>query len=174
MESLKIVAFSVAAAICYGILHDQVTAQVCVEYFTVAHPPVFPTQSPIWLSIGWGVIATWWVGMPLGALLSAAARIGDNPKLCAAELRRPIVLLMACCGLLAMLTGLIGAALVSASVVPVPGGWAEAIPPERHVAFSFAAWAHTASYLTGAVGGLFLVGRTAWLRGRSARQSAAA
>jgi hypothetical protein len=29
----------------YGIVHDQVTARVCVEYFTVGHPPVFQTNS---------------------------------------------------------------------------------------------------------------------------------
>ena len=58
MEAFKIVAFCIAAAVVYGILHDQVTAHVCVEYFTIAHPPVFPTESPFWLAVGWGIIAT--------------------------------------------------------------------------------------------------------------------
>jgi hypothetical protein len=31
MKALKIVVFATLAAICYGILHDQVTAHVCVE-----------------------------------------------------------------------------------------------------------------------------------------------
>ena len=87
LETIKIVAFATAAAIVYGILHDQVTAHVCVEYFTIAHPPVFPTESPFLLAIGWGVIATWWVGMPLGILLAATARIGRRPKLGLSELR---------------------------------------------------------------------------------------
>ena len=43
MEPLKIIAFSVLAACVYGIAHDLVTTHVCIEYFTVAHPPVFPT-----------------------------------------------------------------------------------------------------------------------------------
>jgi hypothetical protein len=34
------------AAVLYGVLHDQITARVCLEYFTVFHPPVFATQSP--------------------------------------------------------------------------------------------------------------------------------
>jgi hypothetical protein len=35
IESLKIVVLCIVAAIAYGILHDQVTARVCVEYFTI-------------------------------------------------------------------------------------------------------------------------------------------
>jgi hypothetical protein len=46
IEHLKIILFCVAAAIAYGIQHAQITARVCVEYFTVFHPHVFATQSP--------------------------------------------------------------------------------------------------------------------------------
>ena len=62
IETLKIILLCVAAAILYGIIHDQFTARICVEYFTIFHPPVFPTQSPTLLGIGWGIIATWWMG----------------------------------------------------------------------------------------------------------------
>lgn len=62
MEALKIAATCVLAAILYGIIHDQFTARICIEYFTVFHPPIFDTQSPMLLGIGWGIIATWWVG----------------------------------------------------------------------------------------------------------------
>jgi hypothetical protein len=172
MEVLKIVLFSTAAAIAYGILHDQVTAHVCVEYFTIAHPPVFPTESPFWLAIGWGIIATWWVGLPLGGLLAAAARLGSNPKLRLADLYRPIVLLMAACGIVAMLAGAVGAALVSARVPVLAPYWASVIPAEKHVAFAFAAWAHAASYLAGALGGMLLIGRTVRLRARAAKAAA--
>src|SRR5438105_3328307 len=40
MESAKILLLSVATAVAYGIVQDQVTARVCVEYFTIGHPPV--------------------------------------------------------------------------------------------------------------------------------------
>jgi hypothetical protein len=32
---MRILLLSVAAAVLYGILQDQVTARICVEYFTV-------------------------------------------------------------------------------------------------------------------------------------------
>ncbi len=34
---------SVAAAIAYGIAHDQITVRICLEYFTIGHSKVFPT-----------------------------------------------------------------------------------------------------------------------------------
>jgi hypothetical protein len=46
MESLKIILACIAAAAFYGIVHDQFTARICIEYVTVFHPPVFATQSP--------------------------------------------------------------------------------------------------------------------------------
>ena len=170
MEALKIVAFATLAAIAYGILHDQVTAHVCVEYFTIAHPPVFPTQSPFWLAIGWGIIATWWVGLPLGIGLALAARIGSAPKLAVGDLMRPVAVLMLACLAIAFATGGIGA-LVSANGGDAIGYWREVIPPEKWTAFAFDAWAHSASYLAGAVGGLFVIVRTALKRRRSSRSA---
>lgn len=66
MQSLSIVLMCVATAVGYGIAHDQVTARICIEYFTVGHPPVFGTDDPTLLGIGWSIIATWWVGLLLG------------------------------------------------------------------------------------------------------------
>jgi len=163
-EGLHITAFATSAAIVYGILHDQVTAHVCVEYFTIAHPPVFPTTSPFLLAIGWGVIATWWVGLPLGVALALAARVGGAPRLTLLELRLPILVLMLTSGVLALISGLVGAALVASGLAEIPGGWAETIPPAKHVAFSADAWAHVASYASGAVGGLILIAHTVWRR----------
>src|SRR5688572_13526384 len=95
MEAIKIVLFCVFTACCYGIAHDLVTARVCVEYFTVAHDPILNnTQSPILLGIGWGIIATWWVGAILGVLLACSARLGYPPYTTVRELARPVVILM--------------------------------------------------------------------------------
>jgi hypothetical protein len=70
MESLKIIAVCIAASVLYGIAHDQITARVCLEYLTVLHPPVFQTQSPTLLGIGWGMVATWPVGAAFGILFA--------------------------------------------------------------------------------------------------------
>ena len=147
---------TVVAGAIYGVLHDQITARVCLEYFTIGHPPIFPTTSPTLLALGWGVIATWWVALPLGILLAFAARFGRRPKLAAGDLVRPLGVLlaiMACCALLA---GVLGAVLANAGAVTLVPYLAVRIPANRHVAFLADLWAHDASYLSGMLGGLIL------------------
>jgi hypothetical protein len=160
MAAFRIVALGVLAAIAYGVVHDQVTARICVEYFTIGHPPIFPTTSPTLLGLGWGVVATWWVGLPLGLLLAAAARLGRRPKLSASEVRRPVVVLLLVRAACALLAGIAGGVLASAGRVWLVEPLASSVPADRHVRFLADLWAHSASYLAGTIGGLVLVGWT--------------
>jgi hypothetical protein len=108
MEFLKIWLLCTIAAVIYGILHDQITARVCVEYFSMAHPTILPLTSPTLLGLEWGILATWWVGCGLGLLLATSARLGSLPSLSARDLSHSIRLLllsMAFCALLAGITG---------------------------------------------------------------------
>ena len=164
MEFLKIVGFSLLAAICYGILHDQVTAHLCVEYFSIAHPPVFPTHSPLLLALGWGVIATWWVGLPLGVMAAAAARIGRRRPLSFARVRGLIVRLLLAMAVCAAISGAAGAWLASHGNTPLLDGWSQVIPRAKWVAFSADQWAHLASYASGILGGLIVIACILWLR----------
>ena len=157
MSSLRIVALSIMAAVCYGIAHDQITARICVEYFTIGHPPVFGTDDPTLLGLGWGVIATWWVGLILGVPLAIAAQAGSRPKRTAESLVVPLVWLLGVMAVCAVIAGLIGWTLARAGVVFLVGRLQEAVPPERHVAFLVDLWAHSASYAVGFVGGVVLI-----------------
>lgn len=157
MESLKIILLSIAAAIAYGILHDQVTARICVEYFTIGHAPIFGTEDPTLLGIGWGILATWWVGLFLGVPLAIVSRAGKRPKRDAASLVRPIVLLMVVSAGGAFVAGLLGWMLASRGVVRLVGPMADSVPADRHVAFLIDGFAHTASYGFGFVGGLIVM-----------------
>lgn len=58
MKSLSIIATTILACVVYDIIHDQITARLCVQYFTVFHPPVFSTQDPTLFGIGWGTTRT--------------------------------------------------------------------------------------------------------------------
>ncbi len=120
MQFLAIVVLCVLAAVTYGIVHDQVTVRVCIEYFTIGHPPVFATTSPTLLALGWGVIATWWVGLPLGIVLATAARVGSRPKLTAINLLRPLSFLLLAMALLALASGVLGWVLASRGDVSLP------------------------------------------------------
>jgi hypothetical protein len=152
LESLKIIVLCIVAAIVYGILHDQVTARVCVEYFTIGHPPIFGTDDPTLLGIGWGIVATWWVGLILGILLAASARLGSLPKLTARELVRSIVLFLAALGILAGIFGVLGYALASHKIVWLPEPLKTRVSEDRRVVFLADLWAHIASYVFGFLG----------------------
>jgi hypothetical protein len=156
MQSLKIIVICVCGAVLYGIVHDQVTARICVEYFSVFHPPIFPTQSPTLLALGWGVIATWWVGAFLGVLLAFAARAGSRTTIVASELLVPITKLLVMMGVLAVVAGLAGFVLGSRGSIAPPEWIASVLPQARHARFMADWWAHIASYFVGFFGGIAL------------------
>jgi hypothetical protein len=159
-EAWRIIGMTVAGAAAYGIVMDQITARICLEYFTVGHPPIFPTTSPTLLALGWGVLATWWVALPLGVLLALSARVGSRPRLSARELRGPILVLLGVMAVCAVLSGVLGAMLAQAGLVTLAPYLAENVPVSRHIAFLADLWAHSASYVAGMIGGLVLVLRT--------------
>jgi len=160
VESLKIILTCVLAAISYGILHDQVTARVCVEYFTIGHAPIFNTESPTLLALGWGVVATWWVGLFLGIMVAVFSRYGASPKFTAKELRRPLMKLLSVMALSSLAAG--GAGYVSAQLgwVYLVGPIRSRVPEEKHVAFITDMWAHVAAYAVAFFGGLCIC---AWI-----------
>lgn len=156
VELLKIIALAIAAAVAYGIVHDQFTARVCVEYFTVGHPPVFPTTSPTLLALGWGVIATWWGGVLLGLPAAALARFGARPKLSARDLVRPLVRLLGVMAIAAASAGMIGYKTALAGYIRLAPPLSQLLPPEKHAPFIADAAAHLMSYAAGFLGGILL------------------
>lgn len=152
MHAVLIILLSTLAAIVYGIAHDLITTRICLEYFTVAHPPIFGgTHSLTLLALGWGVIATWWVGLPLGFLLAAAARVGNLPKLIARDFFIPLAI-----GLVIMLALAMCLGAYAFSNIPIPPRFVEVIPLEHHRHFMFNAAAHLASYAMGPILGIVL------------------
>ena len=155
-ESSKIVFVCIAAAIFYGTVHDQITARVCLEYFTVFHPPVFATQSPTLLAFGWGAIASWWVGAFLGVILAVAARAGTKPKLSAISVCRPVGKLLVVMAGFALLAGSLGFVLAQRGFI-LPPEWIRAnLPQPKHARFMADWWAHNTSYAVGLIGGAIL------------------
>src|SRR5688500_18597339 len=151
-----IVVLCIVAAVIYGVVHDQVTARICVEYFTIGHPPVFGTVDPTLLGLGWGVIATWWVGLILGVPLALSSRVGSWPRLGAAQLVRPLAVMLAVVGALALVAGVAGHVAATRRWVWLVEPMASRVPADRHVAFLTDLWAHSASYIGGFLGGIVL------------------
>jgi hypothetical protein len=174
MEILKIIALTIGAAVVYGVLHDQVTARVCVEYFTVAHPPVFGgLTSPTLLAFAWGVIATWWAGAYVGVPLAIASRLGAWPKVAARDLARPLAGLFVAMAISAFAYGIVGwrRALADTQLRASVG---EFVLPDHAAAFVAVWFAHSASYSVGFIGGVVLwlyIVITRWRRGARAGPS---
>lgn len=161
---------SIGAAIIYGIVHDQFTAHICVEYFSVAHPPVFNTEDPTLLAIGWGIIATWWVGLLLGTPLAIAARAGKRNKRDVKSLVRPIAALLLLMGISAAIAGFVGWYLARTEHRYIRS-IDQFVTPDRRNVFMADVWAHNTSYLVGFLGGCALIAYVVWSRFR-ARQLA--
>ena len=153
-NTAHIAVLCVGAAIVYGILHDQVTAHVCVEYFTIGHASFFPTRDPTLLALGWGIFATWWAGLLLGIPLGLLAQVGTLPKLTARNFVRPVFLIMLVSGVAAVLVGMAGYVLASSGDVWLREPLASRVPQEKHPQYLADAWAHGASYAAGIIGGI--------------------
>jgi hypothetical protein len=162
MNGFAIVVLCVLIACGYGIMHDQVTARLCIEYFTIGHPPLFsvPVDSPTLIGFAWGVIATWWVGLGLGIPLAAAARLGARPKRSARSLVLPLLTLAAIACLLAIAAGGIGYKLGVSNVVVLHEPLASDVEADKHPAFIANLFAHNMSYFVGTVGGIVLIAMT--------------
>lgn len=162
----RTVGLCVLAAVLYGVVHDQITARICVEYFTVAHPPLIRSESPTVLGLFWGIRATWWVGLLLGVVLATCSEAGSRPAIAPHEHRKPLLALlgvMAFCALAAGVAGYhVGIGRLHTELWILEG-----VPPERMQRFSADAWAHLASYGSGIAGGLVLAVRALRRRART-------
>ncbi len=166
VRTCKIVLLCMAAAITYGIVHDQITARLCVEYFTVAHPPLFHTTSPTILGVCWGIAATFGVGAILRAVLAVVSQSKGSPPIRIGRIAKLILCLLAVMGISAAAAGFLGLQLSQRSLVSVPASMAHLIPAGQHHRFMAVWFAHGASYVVGVVGGAIIILRL-WLeRGR--------
>jgi hypothetical protein len=141
---------ALVAAILYGVLHDNVTARLCVEYFTVGHPRVIASESPTALALVWGVLATWWFGAFLGLFLAIAARAGRRAKWGPREVVKPIGLVLVAVGVASFVGGCIGYRHALAHDYP-DGLGRLMLSPKTELWFVVDLWAHRAAYLAGLV-----------------------
>jgi hypothetical protein len=166
VNKTKVILLCVLAAITYGVIHDEITARLCVEYFTVAHPPLFHTESPTILGFCWGIAATIGIGAVLGAILAEVSQSEGRPPVPVRRLAGSLLILLATMAFGAFLAGLLGYELSSHSIVSIPITLAYRIPPARHDRFMAVWFAHGASCLVGLTGSAILVLRLWRERGK--------
>ena len=169
---LKIIGLTSLMAMLYGLVHSQATALISLEYFTEGLPQLFTITSPLLLALLWGLVASWWYGLALGAVLALASSYGSYPKCSARSLRFPMTIALIVVGLSAYFVGVLGRDLARVGYVHILEPTASQVPAERHVAFLSVLWAHWASYITAAVATVVLALWIIWQRWRMHRKQA--
>jgi hypothetical protein len=169
MQYVTIPLLCMTAAVVYAVLQDQVTARICVEYFTVAHTPLSATQSPTLLALDIGIRASWWFGLLLGIPLALCSRLGDWPKLRARDHLGAILCLFTTAAVIVTLAGLVGRWAALNDWVFLLEPMASRVPRERHNDFLTDLWAHNAAYAVGGIGAVVICTRTVLVRRSAAR-----
>jgi hypothetical protein len=136
---------------------------LCIEYFTLAHPPLFPVSSPTLLALCWGMAATLGVGLVLGFLLAQVSQSPGLPGIPVSSLCRPLLVVFGVTAAAAIIGGCIGFALSERSILVLtqlrPDAWVERLPRAQQDRFMAVWFAHGASYLFGLAGGGVLIVR---------------
>lgn len=156
VKGLKIVGACIFCACLYGVILDQITARICLAYFTEFHPNIGLPHDPTIVGMAWGLIATWWVGAALGGLLALACLAGPRPKLNLLYLCKRLIYLFIACAAGALIFGCIGYKIgmpLSPYAFPDSGNW----PWEERSRFMADLFAHNASYFIAFVGGVLLI-----------------
>lgn len=137
---------SIAAAVVYGLIHDQITIRICPEYFTVWHPHLIDYPNLTVLALFWGVVATWWMGAILGFILGFAAVLGPKPPPAFPAIVRSLVFVLLFTAGCAIVVG-VGTA-VSGFIAPawISGLAISSMGQEELRRFTIDLFIHNASY----------------------------
>jgi hypothetical protein len=170
MQKAKVIALGTAVAVAYGIVHDQITVRLCIEYFSLAHPPLFPVSSPTLLGLCWGIAATFGVGLILGYLLAQASQSAGLPPMAIRSLLCPLLVVIAVTAAGAIVAGCLGFDLSRRGLVSLPNllpnWWVATLSRAQQDRFMAVWFAHAASYLFGVVSAAVLILRIWLKRGR--------
>lgn len=141
----------------YGIVHNQFTTRINLEYFTIGHHKIINSIAPTNLGVAWGIYSNWWIGLSLGAILSLAARVGHWKKRDVRSLVKPLCFVSLFSALTAGIAGFLGYKLTGSGVLGLSAPLYDAVPVAKHASYIAALWMHTASYFAGIAGSLILV-----------------
>lgn len=157
MRNARVIAIAVLAAVGYGIVHDQITARISLDYFTLAHPPLFPTTSPTLLALCWGVASTAWLGAAFGFVLAMVANSAGVAPMPTLQLVRSLLMLLGVTAVAAVIAGVLGYELAQHSLVSIAPELRTLRPRAEYDRFVAVWFAHLASYAAGMCGGAFLI-----------------
>ncbi len=140
----------------YGILHNQITTRISLEYFTIGHCKIIDSTSPTLLGIAWGIYANWWVGLSIGVLFALVGRVGHWKKRDASSFVKPLCFMSLFSAIGAGVAGFLGYILTGKGILGLSAPLSSAVPASNHAPYIAALWMHTASYFVGTASGLIV------------------
>ncbi|MFO0935560.1 MAG: hypothetical protein U0798_03470 [Gemmataceae bacterium] len=145
---LTIVLGSIGFACALGIGVDSITANVAVEYFSVHHPRIVPSENPWILALAWGVAASWWFGLIAGLIVAFINHRRAEPLAPRRILRWNLI---ACVTIWALMLAVVLGVYLAAGTIPIEKRPATFEHDRRLVAV---AMGHQYEYLLGAIAGV--------------------
>ncbi|MCR4317519.1 MAG: hypothetical protein NUW37_14360 [Planctomycetes bacterium] len=143
----------IAIVLCcvFGMLHNQMSYSVSAEYFTkfkfIQFRLADSESSERWRAAIVGLLASWWMGIPIGLVMSSAARSRREPSrtfVIAAKMMIATLVVTVCFSLTGLLIGFFVAG-------PERPAWFHFDEVEDARSFLRAGWMHNFSYLGGVV-----------------------
>ena len=168
MKKAHVILLCLFAACSYGVVHDQITVRLAIEYFTIAHPPIFRATSPTLLGLCWGIAATSGIGVGLGTILALVSQSDGYPPYPIAQIKKDLLRLVAAMAIASSLAGVVGYQLSKRDLISIASHFAETIPLQKHDRFVAVWFMHLASYIVGFGWGSFLCYRVWRDRGKPA------
>lgn len=153
MPTLRIVAFTLAAVLSFGLLQALVSVSVCPEFFTLGEEGSDPMVAAFLRGLQGGV-----GGLVLGLALAVTCRAGDGPKLSAGDVLPGLLWLLGTLALTSLGAGVGTWWMGSSAEVRMRSLWGQGIAPELHVVFLAVSVAYLAAYLALLLGGIALCG----------------
>jgi hypothetical protein len=152
MHFVRIFLLVSLATLGYGLIHDQVTARVCLEYFSIAHPFLIDSDSPTIVGLAWGVTATWRIAIILEVAAGLVSQVGPWPRFSASQLVRPVGYLVTIIGVASICGGVAAYVLSELEFIHLTEPAATAIERSSQIAFLGDRWAHRVAHGVGILG----------------------
>ena len=155
-QIILIISLCLFVTLTYGIVHNQLTTRISLEYFTIGHHKIIDSTSPTLLGIAWGIYSNWWVGLSLGILLAVVGRAGHWKKRDAYSFIKPLCFISLVSIIGAGIAGFLGYMLTDNGVLGLSAPLSTAVPASNHASYIAALWMHTASYFVATAASLIL------------------
>jgi hypothetical protein len=140
----------------YAMLQDQVSARLCVEYFTIFHQPIPGITDPTLIGMGWGFLGSWYGGAIMGVSAGLTSSLGPKPPLPLSVIVRGMLGVMLTTGLVTALAGYATYVNMELFGITLDETVVGALPPENRKLVFVVANYHLVAYGISILGSIIL------------------